>query len=179
MKYPSTALFIGRFQPFHLGHLDVVKQAIKENEHVIIAIGSSLSNFRPANPLTSGERIQIIKAALEEEKIDYKKYSIYPVPNIENYALWVRHIELYLPSFSKIYTGSVVVKKLFEEENKHLKNPYQIIEITKKQKISSTHVRTSMLQNKKWEKYVSKTVTILLKKWNIQYRLQQIQEVDK
>ena len=63
------ALFIGRFQPFHKGHLSVVQQAVKENGHLYIGIGSTQYNYEPYNPLTTAERIQIIEAALKEAKI--------------------------------------------------------------------------------------------------------------
>jgi len=31
-------LMMGRFQPFHLGHLDLVRQILKECDEVVIAI---------------------------------------------------------------------------------------------------------------------------------------------
>ena len=37
----SRALFIGRFQPFHNAHLADIKKILKENDEVLIAIGSS------------------------------------------------------------------------------------------------------------------------------------------
>lgn len=175
----KTALFIGRFQPFHLGHLEVVKQAIKENDQLIIAIGSTQYSFQPANPFTCGERIQMVENALQEARIPAEKYRIIPVPNIETYALWVRHVELYLPPFSKIYTGSAVVKSLFEQENLRLKNPYHIIEVKKKIKVSSTQIRDRILHDKNWQELLPKNVAKLLREWKATDRLRQIQEADK
>jgi len=37
----TTALIIGRFQPFHLGHLLLIKEAAKEADIIVIGIGSS------------------------------------------------------------------------------------------------------------------------------------------
>jgi nicotinamide-nucleotide adenylyltransferase len=42
------ALFIGRFQPLHLGHLDALKQISKEE--IIIGIGSSQYSGTKENP---------------------------------------------------------------------------------------------------------------------------------
>ena len=37
----KRGLFVGRFQPFHLGHLDMVKYALTEVDELIIVIGSA------------------------------------------------------------------------------------------------------------------------------------------
>ncbi|MFZ0697114.1 MAG: adenylyltransferase/cytidyltransferase family protein, partial [Nitrososphaeraceae archaeon] len=34
-------LFIGRFQPFHLGHLATIKFALKTVEQLVITVGSA------------------------------------------------------------------------------------------------------------------------------------------
>ena len=46
------ALYIGRFQPFHLGHLHIVKYILEVSKEVIIAIGSSGSHT-VHNPFTA------------------------------------------------------------------------------------------------------------------------------
>ncbi|MCC7197811.1 nicotinamide-nucleotide adenylyltransferase [Candidatus Peregrinibacteria bacterium] len=170
------ALFIGRFQPFHKGHLSVVEQAVKENTHLYIGIGSTQYNYEPYNPLTTSERIQLIEAALKEAKIPREKYSIIPVPNIENFALWPRHVELYIPPFQKLYTGSSIVAELFHDYNKTLKKPYEIIPVQKTYKICSTEIRTAMLKNKPWEKHVAQATAKLLNEWQIPKRLKTIAE---
>jgi nicotinamide-nucleotide adenylyltransferase len=124
-----NALFIGRFQPFHNGHLEVIKKAIKENDRLFIGIGSSEANFRAPNPFTCSERFQMIEAALESAKIPREKYEIVTVRNIDNFALWVQHIALYIPPFDKVYTGSDTVKYLFKEHNNISKKPYDIVDI--------------------------------------------------
>lgn len=46
----KTALFVGRFQPFHLGHLKVIKDILKKNDFIVIAIGSSDEKNTDKNP---------------------------------------------------------------------------------------------------------------------------------
>lgn len=168
------ALFIGRFQPFHLGHLSVIKKAVKENDYLYIGIGSAEENFRPDNPFTAGERFQMIQAALDEAKIPREKYSIVPIRNINNYVLWPRHVELYLPPFSKIYTGSEIVKEIYQQENSGRKNPYKIISIKIDPRYSATKIRALMLKNQQWEKSVPKSTAILIKNFKGQVRLKNI-----
>lgn len=173
------ALFIGRFQPFHLGHLTVIVKAVQENEHLLIGIGSSDENYRQANPFTCAERIQMIEEALKEANVPKDKYTIIPVPNINNFGLWAQHVELYIPPFEKIYTGSPVVMKLFDDYNKKLNQPYQIVPIEKEIKISSTEIRERMVRRRKWENFVPQSTANLITKWQGAERLMAVQEEEK
>lgn len=170
-----NALFIGRFQPFHLGHLSVIQKAIAENDHVYIGIGSAEANFRPANPFTAGERLYMVEAALREAKVPREKYSIIPIPNIKNWALWPEHVQTYIPPFQKLYTGSEIVKTLFQGRNK----TYDIIDIKKEIKTSSTEIRQLMLEGKKWDMFVPKSVAALIEEWRGTARLAAVQEQEK
>lgn len=174
-----TSLFIGRFQPLHLGHLSAIVNAVRESDHLIIGIGSSDENYRQVNPFTCAERIQMLQSALDEASVPREKYTLVPVPNINNFALWAQHVELYVPPFEKIYTGSPVVNKLFEEYNKKLATPYQIVQIQKEIKVSSTEVRERMLRNRKWDTLVPESVAALINKWQGVERLKAVQEEQK
>lgn len=62
-KY-KAAVFIGRFQPFHSAHLEIVDNALKVAETVIISVGSSKRPTTIKNPWTAEERIEMIKTTL-------------------------------------------------------------------------------------------------------------------
>ena len=171
----KTSVFIGRVQPFHLGHLDAIRQALQNTDLLFIAIGSSQENFLPQNPFTAGERIEMIKSALDEAKIPTEKYLIIPVPNINNYALWPHHVEQYLPPFDSIFTCSDIVETLFQTANKTRKKTRKIHRLHINKKISSTQIRAAMLKNKKWEHMVPKSTARLLKAWDAPARLKSIQ----
>ena len=170
------ALFIGRFQPFHLGHLDAVNQALKKTDLLFIGIGSTENNYQPQNPFTVGERIQMIKAALDEVKIPANKYLIVPIPNINNYELWPHHVAQYLPPFDTVFTCSDIVETLFQNANKNRKKPYRIVRVHKKLKLCSTDIRTAILAGQKWEQFVPKSTSKLIKTWHGVERLKAVQE---
>lgn len=176
----SSALFVGRFQPFHKGHLDVINQILKENNRVIIAIGSAEKNFLPDNPLTAGERFQIIEESLKEAKIPAEKYCIIPVRNVNNYALWVNHLNIYIPPYDKVYTGSKIVKACYEGKyyRPHEKNKTgpKIIQLKRILPISATKIRDAIIKKKKWHHWVPEATIKLLEKWHIHKRLIDVQD---
>jgi bifunctional NMN adenylyltransferase/nudix hydrolase len=59
-KRYDLAVYIGRFQPFHLGHLSVVKQALQDAERVLILVGSANVARDTRNPFTYDERADLI-----------------------------------------------------------------------------------------------------------------------
>jgi len=60
-------VFIGRFQPFHIGHMSVVDKALAVSDKLIMVIGGHDNPRTPRNPFTTKERIEIIKAAVPIE----------------------------------------------------------------------------------------------------------------
>lgn len=91
MSY-TAAVFIGRFQPFHLTHLDVVEAGLDIAEKVIIVIGSSNASSSTKNPFSASEREAMIRGCLSDR--DNKRVDIVHVRdyfNIENY--WIADLQ--------------------------------------------------------------------------------------
>ena len=72
-----NALIIGRFQPFHNGHLMVLK-AMASKYSPVVAIGSAQLSHTADNPFTAGERYEMILSAVEDEGLQVR---ILPVPD--------------------------------------------------------------------------------------------------
>jgi bifunctional NMN adenylyltransferase/nudix hydrolase len=53
-------VFIGRFQPFHKGHQEVIKKALGMAEKVIVLVGSSRQARTIKNPFSFEERVSMI-----------------------------------------------------------------------------------------------------------------------
>lgn len=150
--------FVGRFQPYHLGHHEVVKNIIHEVDELIIGIGSAQESHTLENPFTAGERVLMIVRALEELEVDKRVYVI-PLEDIYRNSLWVSHVCSMVPPFDVVYTNNPLVYRLFKEagfEVRHTKmynrNEYQ-----------GTEIRRKMLEGKDWEKYVPKAVAEVIK----------------
>jgi len=66
MKY-KTSVFIGRFQPVHNAHIQIIEQALEISETVIVSVGSAHKPKTIKNPWTAEERINMIKKALKDK----------------------------------------------------------------------------------------------------------------
>lgn len=84
-------VFIGRFQPFHLGHLKVLRAAVDTADHVVVIIGSVNAEPSLKNPWSFLERRLMVLAALtpkEREKVSIG--AAYDMPGRD--ADWVRAV---------------------------------------------------------------------------------------
>jgi NAD+ synthase len=86
----KTAVFVGRFQPFHNGHLEAIKWILKQTGAVKIAIGSMQEYGQINNPLDFKERKEIVAAALDEAGI--KNCPIFGLPDFYNDAAWSKKL---------------------------------------------------------------------------------------
>ncbi len=59
-------VFIGRFQPFHIGHLKVIEEAMTRAKKLIVICGSARQARNPRNPWTVAERESMLRAALPD-----------------------------------------------------------------------------------------------------------------
>ncbi|MFZ2190564.1 MAG: quinolinate synthase NadA [Candidatus Magasanikiibacteriota bacterium] len=126
------ALFIGRFQPFHQGHLDAIKQISSDlstssrQAKIIIGIGSSQYSGTKDNPYSFAER----KAMIEKIIKNKTKYKIVAIPDIHDETNWVKHVEKIVGKFDVVYTGNKVVAKLFRAKKHQVKNIKKNIDIS-------------------------------------------------
>lgn len=88
MKY-STALVVGRFQPFHKGHWYLLQQALSVADSVVIAVGSS-NIQNEDNPLSFEQRVEMLKLVLKHEKIEDLVKQIVPCPDFPDDETWTR-----------------------------------------------------------------------------------------
>jgi len=116
-------VLIGRFQPFHLGHLAVVRalRAARPAEPLLLGIGSAQASYTWENPFTAGERFEMIDAALREAGLS--DCPIVPLPDIERHAQWVAYVESMLPPFDRVYTNNPLTRLLFERARYAVESP--------------------------------------------------------
>lgn len=91
----GTTVIIGRFSPLHLGHCEMLLNALNKSEIVIILIGSSNQARSLKNPFTFEERSWMINSWIKSE---YKNFAPYVciralADQPYNDALWIKSVQ--------------------------------------------------------------------------------------
>ena len=142
------SLLIGRFQPFHNGHLEVVRKISKASGRMTIGIGSAQYSHTVNNPFTAGERYMMISNALRESKID--NAYIVPMEDLNRHSVWVSHIVSMSPPFSVVYSNNTLTRRLFSEAGYEIKDS----PLYNRSEYSGTEVRRRMLCGEDWKSLV-------------------------
>jgi len=174
-KKVSRALYVGRFQPFHLGHLEAVKYILKNSPEIIIVIGSAQHSHTLENPFTAGERATMIRLALNEAGIDPSRYFIIPVTDLDIHGIWVSHVISFVPSFNVVYTNEPLTKRLFIESGFEVK----AIPFFKRNVCSATEIRRRMIRDENWTELIPKSVVEFIKEIDGIKRLQELVRSDR
>ncbi len=158
----KRALLMGRFQPFHLGHLQVVGDILEEFPQLIVAVGSATFNYLEKSPFTAGERIWMIHEALVEAGLDMGRIYITAYPNIENNAAWAAHLKSLLPPFQVAFTGNALPHILLKEAGIAVRP----LEMINRELYCASEIRRRMLEGEDWESLVPRAVARIIKEIN-------------
>jgi nicotinamide-nucleotide adenylyltransferase len=147
-KDEVNALLIGRFQPFHKGHLQVIRRVAEECDYVTIGIGSAQFSHTYENPFTAGERHLMISRSLKAEGLE--NYFLVPIVDVNRYAVWVAHVVSLVPPFQAVYTNNPLARRLFREAGFEVRGSPMF----SREEYSGTEIRKRMLKGDKWEDLV-------------------------
>ncbi len=150
----SQALYVGRFQPFHLGHLNALKWILERHDTVIIGIGSAQYSYTFRNPFTLGERLEMIWRVLKSRGL-LDRCIICAIPDTDSrHSLWVSQVRMYSPRFDVVYTNDPLSIMLFEDAG----IPVRPIPYFEREKYSATKIRELIAMKKAWRSLVPKEV---------------------
>ncbi len=99
MQQFDCLVFIGRFQPFHLGHAFVIAQAFEQTDHVIVLVGSSNLPRTLKNPFSFDERKRMIEQSINLKS--HQRLDCLPLPDtFYNDNLWLQYAQQAVASVS-------------------------------------------------------------------------------
>lgn len=152
------AVFIGRFQPFHNGHLSVVKK-MSQKYRLLIVIGST-NRKSGENPFSSRLRQRMIHAALTEAGI--KDVVVIPMPDTRDDKLWAKKFLRLTKNPDLVVTGNPWVMRCLKSSG------VRFLKIKEKgRKITATKIRAAMHAGKPWKQMVPRAVVKFLEKINL------------
>ena len=167
-------LMMGRFQPFHLGHMDLIKQILKECDEVIILVTSSQFNYMEKDPFTAGERIEMIHNSIKESELDLTRCIILAIENQFNIATWSSYLKSMLPHFDRVYSGNEYVKMLLADSDIEVIKPVFL----DRDQFNATKIRSMIKDEKNWKELVPNSVYDFIHKINGKNRLEIISKSD-
>lgn len=166
-------LLIGRFQPFHNGHMWLIHRILEEYGSIIIGIGSAQESHTLANPFTAGERHYMIQRALEDASLS--DFYLVPVEDIYRNSLWVSHILSLTPPFDVAISANPLVKRLFLEAGKEVIEP----EMHNRDKYSGKEIRQKIVDGENWNELVPYEVKKVILEIDGVNRLQDLSMTDE
>ena len=93
-------VFIGRFQPLHLGHQEVITRARKLAKNVLVLVGSAGVARSVRNPFTFEERRQMIQTVFPDVIVDRIHDHTY------NDAAWILEVQQAVNNMSALWYGN-------------------------------------------------------------------------
>ena len=135
-----NGFLIGRFQPFHLGHLEAVNFALSKVDQLYIGIGSSNKSNELRNPFTADERNQMIKSSLDETIM--QRVSLYNIPDVDDHSKWTESIDKIIPKYDIVFSNDDFTHRLYEENTKKIIS----VALKSREDLSGTNIRR-LIQN--------------------------------
>ncbi|NWK05785.1 nicotinamide-nucleotide adenylyltransferase [Marine Group I thaumarchaeote] len=161
-------LLIGRFQPFHLGHLDAVLFGLSRTENLFIGIGSSNKSNEKRNPFSAEERKEMIISSIESSMADRLK--IFDIPDVGDHEKWTFEIDKIVPKYDIVFTNDEFTKTLFEKREM---NVVPVV-LKDREKFSGTNIRELIAGNKNWQDLVPQGTQKVLDNLNAKERLKNL-----
>ncbi len=119
----DKTLFLGGFQPFTgvykdtSGHASMVKKGLEHSSQVVIAIGSGQHSDSEYDPLTAGQRIEIIRYVLQKNGVDASKFYTIPIKNIDANFPFGNKVMTMCPAFDTVIAGNDWTKRYYSDGN--------------------------------------------------------------
>jgi len=163
-----NGLLIGRFQPFHLGHLDALQFALSKVDKLWVGLGSSNLPPQKDNPFSAEQREEMILSSIDE--VMKEKISIYFIPDLDNHIKWIEKIDIIVPKFDIIFSNDELTNHLYSKRNIQV----MTIPFLKRDKLSGTHIRDLIISDQKWNDLVPDGTKNYLEKINAKNHLKNL-----
>ena len=171
----KIALYLGSFNPFHKGHLEVVKTALNDFKMDRVIIVPTMQNpWKKEKVLDFNKRIYIIRAQLQEEFFP-KQWIKIGIDNIEKFLIPPYYSYATLHALKNKYCNDEVFVLCGEDTMKDIPNwmhggkiieDYNFLIVDRPENsISSSLIREKIKNKESIDNYVSPIVVDLIKKY--------------
>jgi len=152
------ALFVGRFQPLHKGHLFALKYIAARSARVYVVVGSAQEKGTMKNPFSAKKRVAMLKAVLKGANLS-GKCKVFLLSDIPEDGKWVAHLDARVPRYDICFSNNALVLRLMRRAGKKTAR----VPLLARAKYSGTKVRERMREGKEWKTRVPRAVAERLK----------------
>ncbi|RMW40065.1 MAG: nicotinamide-nucleotide adenylyltransferase [Nitrosopumilus sp.] len=163
-----NGLLIGRFQPFHLGHLEALRFALSKVDKLWLGLGSSNKPTEKNNPFSAEERKEMILSSIDDSMKE--KISIYFIPDLDNHVRWIEKIDTIVPEFDIVFSNDELTNHLYSKRDVQV----MPIPFLKRDELSGTNVRDLIISDQNWNVLVPKGTEKFLISTNAKERLKNL-----
>ena len=139
---------IGRFQPFHLGHLEAIKFALSNVEHLHVGIGSSNKSHEERNPFTADERKEMILSSIDD--VIGKRISLHYIPDVDDHSKWTNLVDEIIPEYDVVFSNDDFTHELYGKRGKSIIS----VDLKSRSNLSGTNIRNLILTDQNWKEFV-------------------------
>ena len=161
-----NGLLIGRFQPFHLGHLEALQFALSKVDKLWLGLGSSNKSIEHNNPFSAEERKKMILSSIDDSMKN--KITIYFIPDLDNHVKWIEKIDTIVPTFDIVFSNDPLTDHLYSKRSVQV----MTIPFLKRDQLSGTRVRDLIKSDQKWDDLVPSGTKAILENLDSKNRLQ-------
>ncbi len=147
----DIAVYVGRFQPFHNGHLALLQRALQEAPLCVVVLGSAHQARTPKNPFTWQERAEMIQLALPEA--DRARLRFVPVRDYYNEARWVQAVRSGVTEVAHkehLHTPAIALVGHFKDAtSEYLRRfpGWQLVSVERQPSADATQLRDALFAN--------------------------------
>ena len=167
----TRGFYIGRFQPYHNGHQQVIEEIVTEVDELVVGIGSADQSHTERNPFTAGERIMMITKCVKD--LDVVTYVV-PIEDINRNSVWVSHLESMSPRFDVAYSNNPLVIQLFEESGTDVRQSPMF----ERDVLKGSKIRKKMVADEGWRELLPQPVVATIEEINGIGRIQRVGDTD-
>ncbi|THF86506.1 NUDIX domain-containing protein [Deinococcus sp. KSM4-11] len=147
----TFGVYIGRFEPPHTAHLEVMLEALRSVQKLIIVIGSARAARTPKNPFTAEERQDIIAAMLQEAGIARPRILFVHVRDyFYNETLWLSEVQRGVQAHTRGSSDVALIGHIKDESSYYLRSfpAWEFIPTHVVSDLSATTVRRAYFEDR-------------------------------
>jgi nicotinamide-nucleotide adenylyltransferase len=161
----------GRFQPFHLGHLEYLRGAAERSDEIFVGItnpdparikpepSDPVRHLPESNPWSYAERLLMVKAAARDLDLDLARVHVIPFP-VNEPELWPAYVPDGVTQYIRLFSdwGGTKIARMRAAG-------YEVVVLDEgaEKEVAGADVRARMRQGLDWEHLVSPGVADVIR----------------